>query len=1319
MNESVRALAVFDDGSGAALYAGGFFNNADGGYARHIAKWDGTSWSALVGELNGVVFALAVFDDGSGPALYAGGTFSTAGGETVNRIAKWDGTSWSALAGGMNSNVYALEVFDDGSGPALYAGGYFTTAGGETANRIAKWNGTSWSALGGGMNNHMRALAVFDDGSGPALYAGGDFSTAGGETANRIAKWDGSFWSAMGSGMSSSVYALTSVDDGPGTGLYAGGGFTTAGGQTVNRMAKWDGSAWSALRNGTNGNNVWALTVFDDGTATTLFAGGDFSEVSGTASHNLAQWDVVSQDWQAIFPAGLGLSSIAYSLTAFDDGSGPALYVGGSFSAAGGASANRIAKWDGTSWSALGSGMNSTVYALAVFDDGSGPALYAGGVFTTAGGATSPIAKWDGTSWSPLGSGMNSTVFALAVFDDGSGPALYAGGNFSTAGGESVNRIAKWNGTSWSALGEGLNSAVTALTVFDDGSGPALYAGGHFTTAGGEASNYIAKWDGTSWSAMGDGMDNLVLTLTVFDDGSGSELFAGGSFSTAGGETANRIAKWDGTSWSAMGSGMSSSVYALTSVDDGPGTGLYAGGYFTTAGGQTVNRIAKWDGTSWSAMGVGTNNAIRSLTSFDDGVSVSLYAGGSFTSAGGLASNKIAKWSPNGPDCNDNRVADECDLIQETSSDDDGNGVPDECDPCFVNDDCDDGVSCNGVETCDATSACQPGTPPCGSDEFCNEANDACVSFVDCNENGIHDSCDINCAFAGGACDVSGCGDSSDDDTNGTPDECQSAELSCGPLGQNGVSGGFVAVDIFVTHVTGLNGYQVQVEPVVSAGPGVLTLSECFVDQTRSDFVFTGLSIASACDSENLRLATVALDSQIVDVPLDTHAYVGTFVFEVSAGATGESNFEIVIQPEPGSTLRDEQETPIVFTLADPCEIEINECQPPSAVAEGSRYLQIELNPPASPVAQAIRINSPTCPGLVKYVDADGCLVDAPVFMTAEQWGTVHVAGDEIVPDFNYEVTALCDEDATEVGPTSATTWTWGDSNHDGGVDIVDIQKIIHCAEGTFNNGTTVYNTDLVTNCVDQACDVFDVTSVLDAFVGDPYPGSEPCEAPLAAPSGPGVAGELVAVVTLRTRRSNCTPDSTFEVEVFIQNASSLRAYQLQLSLVGETSGNLTCHEVFIDTGHTDYAFSGTSSWPFGNDDLCRLSASLTEGSVDVGDEPEYLGTFVLQSSSNADGVFPVVIDTSDLDSVLLDSLGGSIPFGADDTQLRIGAMIVPGDFDCDTDVDLLDYASFEWCRTHPGAPACEAADFDGDNVSDFHDWGRFQAVFTGVGGSP
>jgi trimeric autotransporter adhesin len=722
VNNIVLALTVFDDGlgGGPALVAGGLFTTAGGVSANRIAKWNGTSWSSLgTGSANGMsnsVRALTVFDDGSGggPALYAGGDFTTAGGVPANRIAKWNGTSWSSLGtgstNGVSSLVFALTVFDDGSGsgPALYAGGSFTTAGGVSANRIAKWNGTSWSSLGtgsaNGVNSAVYALTVFDDGSGggPALVAGGIFTTAGGVTANRIAKWNGTFWSSLGTGSANGVsggtlphvVALMVFDDGSGGGpdLYVGGNFTTAGGAPSNSIAKWNGTSWSPLgtgpANGVNDTVLLALTVFDDGSGggPALYAGGVFTTAGGVPANRIAKWNGTS--WSSLGTGSAnGVNNTVLALTAFDDGSGggPALYAGGDFTTAGGSTANRIAKWNGTSWSSLGTGaangVNDMVLDLTVFDDGSGggPALYAGGKFTTAGGVpANRIAKWNGTSWSSLGTGsangiggLNTAVRTLKVFDDGSGsgPALYAGGLFTTAGGATANRIAKWNGTSWSSLGtgsaNGVSNTVYALTVFDDGSGggPALYAGGLFTTAGGVPANRIAKWNGTFWSSLGTGSTNgvnstAVLDLTVFDDGSGGgpALVAGGDFTTAGGVPANFIAKWNGTSWSSLGTGSANGVndwvFALTVFDDGSGGGpaLYTGGVFTTAGGVSANRIAKWNGTSWSSLGTGSTNGVNdwvyALTVFDDGSGggPALYAGGVFTTTGGASSNKVAKW---------------------------------------------------------------------------------------------------------------------------------------------------------------------------------------------------------------------------------------------------------------------------------------------------------------------------------------------------------------------------------------------------------------------------------------------------------------------------------------------------------------------------------------------------------------------------------------------------------------------------------------------------------------------------------------------------
>ncbi len=348
-------------------------------------------------------------------------------------------------------------------------------------------------------------------------------------------------------------------------------------------------------------------------------------------------------EWE---PLGSGTNNSVGYMTVFDDGSGRALYAGGSFTQAGVSTANRIARWDGSSWEPLGSGMNSNVRALTVFDDGSGRALYAAGDFSLAGGiAANRIARWDGSSWSPLGAGMNGIVNALAVFDDGSGPALYAAGWFTQAGGNAANRIARWDGSSWSPLGAGLNGSVEALAVLDKGSGRALYAGGRFTQAGGQTVNYIARWDGSSWSPLGSGMNRIVGALTVFDDGSGPVLYAGGHFTQAGGSPASYIARWDGSSWSALGSGVNDWVFALAGFDDGSGPALYAGGDFTQADGSPANRIARWDGASWSPLGVGVNGPrVSDLMVFDDDSGPVLYASGSFTQAGGSPANRIAAW---------------------------------------------------------------------------------------------------------------------------------------------------------------------------------------------------------------------------------------------------------------------------------------------------------------------------------------------------------------------------------------------------------------------------------------------------------------------------------------------------------------------------------------------------------------------------------------------------------------------------------------------------------------------------------------------------
>jgi hypothetical protein len=356
-----------------------------------------------------------------------------------------------------------------------------------------------------------------------------------------------------------------------------------------------------------------------------------------------------------------GLDGGATGIVALADAGGPALYAGGGFLHAGGLASRRVARWDGTQWSALPGGPDDLVFCLCAFVDRSGPALYAGGQFTHAGGITAnAIAKWDGTNWMALTSGLTTPFIqtnanAMCVYDDGSGPALFVAGSFDYAGIQLANNVAKWNGTTWEALGGGVTGGgppeVWALTVYDDGTAPVLAVGGFFDHAGSVPANGLAFWHGptATWTAPPAANDGTIRALAAFDDGHGPALFVGGNFQTIGGVSASCIARYDGA-WSSVNGGVSDLTFphvdCLRAFDDGGGAKLYVGGKFTQAGSHAAHAIARWDGTDWSAVGQGTPGTVAAIGTYQDPVTGTedLYVGGLFNSIGGLLAANIGAW---------------------------------------------------------------------------------------------------------------------------------------------------------------------------------------------------------------------------------------------------------------------------------------------------------------------------------------------------------------------------------------------------------------------------------------------------------------------------------------------------------------------------------------------------------------------------------------------------------------------------------------------------------------------------------------------------
>ncbi len=438
----VSALTV----SGGKLVVGGRFNSAGGGAATNLAVWDGTSWSQFGGGASGQITSLGVQQ----AKVLVGGSFSAAGGSLPFALAQWTGQSWAAVSAGGGQGIVGQQNCvstcqgDDvaalvADGTTVYAAGGFTLAGGISVANAARWDGTNWTPLGSGISGSINALAL----NGGDLFVGGKFTPPPGTTSSNIARWDGDHWSAVGGGINGAVYALVATGDV----LYAAGAFTSAGGLSATNIARWNGSTWSALGAGINGP-VYAIAIHGGD----LYAGGRFTAVGGFNATNLARWN--GSSWSGV-SGGVGgtvnpivrlrpppISSLLAN--------GSDLYVAGDFAWAGGVSITNIARWDGSNWTAVGEGVVNglsfapppTIRAM-VWNEG---ALFVGGSFTNAGGVSARnIAQWDGSRWSALGNGVTgfaaeTSVFALAATPDG----LAVGGHFQFAGGHPAADFTLW-----------------------------------------------------------------------------------------------------------------------------------------------------------------------------------------------------------------------------------------------------------------------------------------------------------------------------------------------------------------------------------------------------------------------------------------------------------------------------------------------------------------------------------------------------------------------------------------------------------------------------------------------------------------------------------------------------------------------------------------------------------------------------------------------------------------------------------------------------------------------------------------------------------
>ncbi len=663
----VFSLAVFDAGAGPALFAGGDFDDAGGVRVDNIAMWDGASWTGLNGGITecpdffcgASVDAMAVYDDGTGPALYVGGRFARAGGDrSASRLARWNGASWSNVGDAFASarledRVYGLAVIDAGDGPRLYVGGGFPRIGGvDTPSMIASWDGAAWRAVGDAtpISGQVRDFAWFDDGSGSKLFVAGDFSAdlPGGRQSTILA-WDGAAWSPVGDGVDSArggAFALLPDGDR----LLLGGDFRLRNPDTLDDLAAWDGTSWSAVgpvprSRGLDLYPVHAMTRMGGAPGDSIAIAGNFEGLdSGQTARNIGVLDGV--EWRRL---GEGVPDAVRAMAEFGPPGDPAVYAAiDRFDLSGADAIVRLVDGRAVPTGAFADGQVNT---MIEFDDGTGAALYVGGAFREIGGvAADGVARWDGSAWAPVGTGLRSSVSELVVVEFLGRSRLIAVGSFSGGGTEPARNLAEWDGTAWVAVGGGLGGRGRAAVVFDDGTRPRLYVAGDFSTVGAGvdrvSADNLARWDGSAWEEVGGGVRGSINSMAVFDDGTGARLVVAGRVSQTGGASVSDGAAWDGSTWESLGTGVTgcpggcpSGITTIAAFDDGLGPKLYVGGRYLSAGGTSgTSYLAAWDGADWQSVATGgMNDSVSSLLAIDQGRA--LLVGGDFTTAGdGVAS---------------------------------------------------------------------------------------------------------------------------------------------------------------------------------------------------------------------------------------------------------------------------------------------------------------------------------------------------------------------------------------------------------------------------------------------------------------------------------------------------------------------------------------------------------------------------------------------------------------------------------------------------------------------------------------------------------
>jgi hypothetical protein len=502
-NDSVFELVVDGDG----VLAGGAFSAIGGIAAAKVARFDGDDWTAFDLPDGVAVFGLA---RDAGGELYAGGSLVELFGDVPGGgLARWDGDAWEIVGGGVATfslpGVVTDLVAHDGVVDAI---GCFTAVGGAYddpdavhVRDAARWNGTGWEALDDGsaplLAPWFQPLVCGDEGpaavwdvvqqrlavDGDRLLVGGMAAGGGDALSQALVVRDGDDWQPQGRGGLGLGGALDRVAARPdGCEVYGLGTVThVAGVPGVAHLLKFTGDEWEIIGDSIESTS-WCptLAVSPSGeVAVGCMDQSDAGDVYGS---------ILRVTGNELVRVPVDLPGIVQHIVYDPDGT---LWIGG------GGELGFLAKLEGDQLTVVEDGFDSIVLKLAVHaaDD-----IVVGGMFANVDGvAANRIARWNGTTWSALGAGVPGQPVALAIDDAGVYVSTYDEGS-------GAYLLGKYDGTAWSELATPA-AGVTPQSYFsleqilpvdgglllggsielddESGRGLLLYRDGHLSALGG------------------------------------------------------------------------------------------------------------------------------------------------------------------------------------------------------------------------------------------------------------------------------------------------------------------------------------------------------------------------------------------------------------------------------------------------------------------------------------------------------------------------------------------------------------------------------------------------------------------------------------------------------------------------------------------------------------------------------------------------------------------------------------------------------------------------------------------------------------------